>query len=119
MTRMEIPNLHRFRNRHGKWQTYYRAAGRKKLRLRAEYLSPEFWVEYEAAKACCASIRPLSSAKAMNEGQAARLVFACLKGAAQVRRYAEHIEEIVRNGGGQHALRIFVAAQIDASGLID
>src|SRR5205814_1940068 len=51
MTRMEIPNLHRFRNRHGKWQTYYRAAGRKKLRLRAEYLSPEFWAEYEAAKA--------------------------------------------------------------------
>jgi hypothetical protein len=51
MSKLEIPNLHRFKNRHGKWQTYYRVAGREKIRLRTEYLSPEFWVEYEAAKA--------------------------------------------------------------------
>jgi hypothetical protein len=37
MTKMEIPNLHRFKNRHGKWQTYYRAAGRGKIRLRAVF----------------------------------------------------------------------------------
>ena len=51
MTTLEVPNLHRFKNRHGKWQCYYRAAGRSKIRLRAEYPSPEFWQEYEAAKA--------------------------------------------------------------------
>ena len=51
MATTEIPNLHRFKNRHGKWQTYYRASGRGKVRLPAEYLSPEFWLEYEAAKA--------------------------------------------------------------------
>jgi integrase len=51
MTALEIPNLHRFKNRHGRWQTYYRAAGRNKIRIHAEYLSPEFWQEYEAAKA--------------------------------------------------------------------
>ena len=27
MTTLEVPNVHRFKNRHGKWQTYYRAAG--------------------------------------------------------------------------------------------
>src|SRR5215471_8123398 len=51
MATLEVPNVHRFKSRHGKWQTYYRAAGRKKIRLRADYLSPEFWLEYEAAKA--------------------------------------------------------------------
>jgi integrase len=51
MTTLELPNVHRFKNRHGKWQTYYRVAGRSKVRLHAEYLSPEFWQEYEAAKA--------------------------------------------------------------------
>jgi hypothetical protein len=46
----DIPNLHRYKDRHGKWTNYYREAGRKKVRLRAEYLSPEFWQEYQAAK---------------------------------------------------------------------
>lgn len=55
MSKVEILNIHRFKNRHGKWQTYYRVAGREKVRLRAEFLSPEFWIEYEAAKA---SARP-------------------------------------------------------------
>jgi hypothetical protein len=50
MTALEIPNLHRFKSRHGKWQTYYRAARHKKVRLTAEFLSPEFWQQYEAAK---------------------------------------------------------------------
>ena len=51
MTTLEIPNIHRFKNRHGKWQTYLRVARQKKIRLRNEYLSPEWWQELEAAKA--------------------------------------------------------------------
>src|SRR5262249_55897219 len=58
MTTLEIPNIHRFKNRHGKFQTYYRATGQKKIRLRAEYLSPEWWAEYEAAKAGVVRVEP-------------------------------------------------------------
>src|SRR5215813_3357127 len=51
MTKFDIPNVQRFRNRHGRWQTYYRVAGRPKVRLREEFLSPAWWSEYERAKA--------------------------------------------------------------------
>src|SRR5260370_18688567 len=46
-----MPNVQRHKSSHWRGQTYYRAAGRHKIRLRAEYLSSEFWTEYEAAKA--------------------------------------------------------------------
>jgi integrase len=51
MAKTDIPNLHRYKNQYGKWTSYYREAGRKKVRLRAEYLTAEFWDEYAAAKA--------------------------------------------------------------------
>jgi integrase len=64
MTKIQIPNLHRFRNRHGKWQCYYRASRRTKIRLRADYLSPEFWAEYNAARANTAPLDVATRAKA-------------------------------------------------------
>jgi hypothetical protein len=64
MTKIHIPNLHRFQNRHGKWQCYYRVSRRTKIRLRAEYLSPEFWVEYNAARAATAPLDVTSRIKA-------------------------------------------------------
>jgi hypothetical protein len=64
MTKIHIPNLHRFQNRHGKWQCYYRVSRRTKIRLRAEYLSPEFWMEYNAARAATAPLDVTSRIKA-------------------------------------------------------
>jgi integrase len=51
MAKTDIPNLHRYQNQYGKWTTYYREHGRKKVRLREDYLSPAFWEEYHTAKA--------------------------------------------------------------------
>jgi integrase len=121
MTRMEIPNLHRFRNRHGKWQTYYRAAGRGKIRLRAEYLSPEFWVEYEAAKA---GTRPAIGAGRSRHGtfNAARPGYYTSAGFLSLapsgqrtrRNILEHWFEAYGAGPVSDLQRKHVAAMIDA-----
>jgi integrase len=121
MTRMEIPNLHRFRNRHGKWQTYYRAAGRGKIRLRAEYLSPEFWVEYEAAKA---GTRPAIGAGRSRHGtfNAARPGYYTSAGFLSLapsgqrtrRNILEHWFEAYGGGPVSDLQRKHVAAMIDA-----
>jgi integrase len=121
MTTLEVPNVHRFKNRHGKWQIYYRAAGRDKIRLRAEYLSPEFWVEYEAAKA---GARPEIGAGRSRAGtfNAARPGYygsggflGLAPGGQRTRRnMLEHWFQIYGEGPVKDLRRKHVAAMIDA-----
>jgi integrase len=51
MPRPRPPFLHRQITRHGRAVWYVRVAKGKRMRLRAEYGSPEFWAAYEAAVA--------------------------------------------------------------------
>jgi integrase len=122
MTTLDVPNLHRFKNRHGKWQTYYRAAGQKKIRLRAEYMSPEFWAEYEAAKS--GSARPEIGAGRSRPGtfNAARpgyygsvgFLGLALGGQRTRRNILEHRFETYGDGPVKDLQRKHVAAMIDA-----
>lgn len=50
MPRRLPPGCSEYRNRHGKFVIYYRAKGRRKIRLRSTPWTPEFMAEYEAAK---------------------------------------------------------------------
>jgi integrase len=49
MPRPRPPYLHRYHTRHGKFYWYVRKPGGRRVRLRAQYGSPEFEVEYQAA----------------------------------------------------------------------
>ena len=51
MTKTHVPYLHRWRNRHGKWENFARFPGRKQVRLRGDLFSEQFWVDYQAAQA--------------------------------------------------------------------
>lgn len=121
MATTEIPNLHRFKNRHGKWQTYYRAAGRQKVRLRAEYLSPEFWLEYEAAKAGsrleigAARTRPGTFNAAFAGYYSSAEFLGLASGGQRTRRnILEHWRKEYGDGPVKDLQRKHVAAMIDA-----
>lgn len=49
MPRPKPPHLHSERSRHGKLVWYVRRGHKARIRLRAEYDSPEFWQEYREA----------------------------------------------------------------------
>ncbi|MFG1340575.1 tyrosine-type recombinase/integrase [Xanthobacter autotrophicus] len=49
MPRPRPPYLHRQRTRHGEFVWYVRRGHGPRIRLRAEYNTPEFWAEYRAA----------------------------------------------------------------------
>jgi integrase len=49
MPRPRPPYLHRYHTRHGKFYWYVRKPGGRRIRLRAEFGSPEFEAEYQAA----------------------------------------------------------------------
>src|SRR5688572_24256024 len=51
MPRRKPPHLYRERTRHGTVAWYVRRGHGRRIRLRAEYDSPEFWEEYGAALA--------------------------------------------------------------------
>jgi len=51
MPRPRLPYLQRQRTQHGRFVWYFRRPGGKRTRIRAEYGTPEFVAEYEAAKA--------------------------------------------------------------------
>jgi hypothetical protein len=49
--RPKPPHLRHEQTRHGVWVWYVRRGHGSRIRLRAEYHSPEFWEEYRAALA--------------------------------------------------------------------
>lgn len=49
MPRPRPPYLHRSRTRHGRFVWYVRKPGARRIRIRAEYGTPEFQTQYEAA----------------------------------------------------------------------
>jgi hypothetical protein len=51
MAKTRVPYLHRWRNRHGKWENFARFPGRKQVRLRGDLFSEQFWSDYQAAEA--------------------------------------------------------------------
>ena len=122
MTTVEIPNLHRFKSRHGKWQTYYRVAGHKKIRLLSDYLSPEFWLELQAAKA--GIVRPEIGASLTRPGtfNAARpgyyrsvgFLGLAPRGQRARRNILEHWLETYGDGPVKDLQRKHVVAMIDA-----
>lgn len=56
--------LHRFKTRHGKFVWYVRKPNSRRVRIHAEYGTPDFEVEYQAAIAGKKIIRPVSKTKA-------------------------------------------------------
>src|SRR5262245_21336117 len=51
MTRIRLPFINAYTDRHGKPRFYFRRAGYKQIRLRGLLGSPEFLADYEAAMA--------------------------------------------------------------------
>jgi site-specific recombinase XerD len=109
------PHLHCERNRHGDRVWYVRRDHGQRIRLRAEYASPEFWAEYRAALEGA----PLASTKTKPHTLAwtlerYRASSAWAQLASATRKQRENIYRAITLSAGAESL-----ADIDQAAIVD
>ncbi len=113
MPRPRPPHLHRERNRHGDVVWYVRRRHGRRVRLRAEYGSPEFWAEYRAALEGAPTISKTVKPHTMAWGVQKYMAHSAWKNfAPATRRQREHILRSVTETAGAEPLSTIDQAAI-------